>query len=255
MNIYEPDLDVKVTLPFVDGSENMLTPTALDYKVTDESGADVVALTNIPVFTATDGQIVLTVDSASNTLASGIVRGFRSVELRITVGADLYWVREGYILEKYSPLELFVNSFQTYEESLLNARGVASLEGWEAATKEHRVSAMIEAFDYMQAFSYRINYTDDTDEELKVNQIDSTVWAAMDPFQQENFKKAQIVEANYLLGGNPIEKDIEDGLQSSTIGEVSQFYRPRPSLTLPLCRDALKYVGRYINWSMNITRV
>jgi len=255
VNIYEPNQDIVVTLPFVDSSGNTVTPTALDYKVVDESGTDVVGLTNIPVFTAGDGQIDLTISAASNALSVGTIRAFRKVELRVTVGADAYWIRESYIIESAAPLEVLSNSFQTYDESLLYARDVAMMEGWDAANESHRVAAMVQAYDYMHAFSYQMNYSDETYETKSIDDLDATDWTNLVEKQKSDFRRAQLIQANYLLGGNPIEKDIEDGLQSSTIGEVSQFYRPRPSLSLPLCRDALKFVGRYIDWAPKITRV
>jgi hypothetical protein len=255
MNIYEPGLDVIVTLPFVDSSGNTVTPTALDYRIVDESGTEVVALTNIPVFTASDGQYDLTVDSANNTLVAGTIRSFRKAELQVTVGAETHWVRESYIIESVTPLEVLSNSFQTYDESLLYARDVAVVDGWDAANEQHRVAAMIQAFDYMHAFSYQMNYLDETYETKGIDELDATDWVNLVEKQKSDFRKTQLIQANYLLGGNPIEMDIADGLQSSTIGEVSQFYRPRASLSLPLCRDALKFVGRYIDWAPKITRV
>ena len=255
MNIYEPDLDISVTLPFVDYEGNTVVPTALDYRVVDESDNLVVPLTNIPTFTASEGQYEITVDAADNALAAGVIRGFRKVELRIVVGADQYWIRQSYIIESVNPLEVLTNSFQTYDEALLNVRDLASMEGWDAAEESHRVSAMIQAFDYMHAFSYQMNYTDDSYETKGIDELDATDWTNLTAKQKNDFRRAQLVQANYLLGGNPIEQDIADGLQSSTIGEVSQFYRPRPSLSLPLCRDALKFVGRYVDWAPKITRV
>lgn len=254
MKIYEPNLDIVVGLPFVSGDDEELTPTALDYKILDEFGSEVVALTNIPTFNADAGQHLLTIQDTDNALAAGALRGFRSIELRITVATDVHWVREGYILESASPLVSLVNSFQTYEESLLNSRDLVGREGWDEAEKEHRISAMIQAYDYLHAFSYQMNYIDDTCETISLTELTSTKWADLDPKQKYHFQRAQIAQADYLLGGSPIEQDIDDGLQSSTIGEISQFYRPRPTLTLPVCRRGLKFIGRYVDWAPRITR-
>lgn len=254
MQIYEPGQDIEVTLPFLDENGATVTPTALDYQVVDEAGASVIALTNIPTFTAADGQYKITVPIASNTLSAGVVRGLRKVELRVTVGSDIYWQRKAYILEIASPLSLLVNSFQTYEEAELNARGLVGLEGWELADTQHRTSALQQAYDHMHGFNYRWFYTDGTYEHKSVRDLTTTEWALLLDRQKGDFQKAQIVHANYLLGGNPIEQDIEAGLQSSTIGETSQFYRPRPSLSLSVSRDAMKYLGRWVVWSGYIGR-
>lgn len=254
MQIYEPGQDVTVTLSFLDGLGDAVTPTALDYQVADETGTLVVALTNIPVFVATDGQHSIDVLAASNTLAAGSVRGYRQVELRITAGTDTFWVRDGYILELASPLVVLTNSLVTEAEATLMSRGLANLDGWEAASDQHKVSALQQAYDHLHAYSYRFDYTDGTYEVKPLSDLTSTEWGLLSARQISDFKKAQIVQADYLLGGSPIERDIEQGLQSSTIGEVSQFYRPRPTMSLTLSKDAIKYVGRYISWSLNIAR-
>lgn len=254
MEIYDPNVDVTVTLPFVGSDDRTVTPTALDYLVTDETGAEIVALTNIPVFVVADAQHKITVVESDNTLAADVVRGYRQVELRITTATDVFWVRQGYIIEIASTLSVLTNSFQTYEEALLGARDIYTLEGWNYADEQHRKSALAQAYDRFLGFSYRFTYTDDQYEEKTIPELEAAEWAILNGPQKQAFKQAQILQANYLLGGSPIEEDIDKGLQSSTIGEVSQFYRPRATLTLPLSRDTLQYVGRYIIWSPRITR-
>lgn len=254
MKIYEPDVDVFVVLPFTNVVGESVTPSALDYQVVNEAGSSVIALTNIPVFDATAGEYTVIVPAISNALGASTVRAYRKVELRVTVGADVYWVRDAYVVEKPSPLSAMVNSFQTYEEAVLKARGLADMEGWEVADDQHRMSALMQAYDHMHGFAYRLFYADDSIESKSLNELTLDEWSALQPYQQADFQKAQIVHANHLLGGNPIERDIDQGLQSSTIGEVSQFYRPRPTLSLSISRDAFKYVGKYVVWSPHIGR-
>lgn len=252
MRIFEPSVDVSVSLPFVDDEGVSITPTALDYSVVDEFGVEVVASTNIPTIPTT-GEATIDIDGADNALAVDVVRGYRQVVLTITTATDSIVVREGYIIELSSSLILLTNSFQTYEESLLHSRALI-LEGWEAANEEHRKSALAQAYDRFGGFNWQFNFTDGTYQVKTLDQLTSAEWALLDARHQHDYRVAQIVQADYHLGGSTIEKDIDDGLQSSSQGEVSQFYRPRPTLTLALSRHALQYVGKYVNWSPTITR-
>ena len=252
MRIFEPSVDVTVKLPFVDDENLVVTPTSLDYTVIDEFGAEIIASTNIPVIPTT-GEATVVIQGVNNAIGVDAIRGYRQIILTITTATDSIVVREGYIVEYAKSLVLLSNSFQTYEESLLNSRG-AILEGWNAGNEEHRKSALMQGYDRFGGFKWQFNYTDDSYEQKTLRELTAEEWAALVPKQQHDFKMAQITQADYHLGGSTIEKDIDDGLQSSSQGEVSQFYRPRATLTLALSRDSLRYVGKYINWSIGISR-
>lgn len=256
MKIYEPDQEVVVTLGFVSPEGDTIDPTQIDYQIVDETGAEVKALANIALPAAGTGQVAITVDVAENSIGTE-VRGMRKVELKVTNGTDFFWVRDSYILELASSLVFSTNSFQTYDEALLVSRGLAGMAGWDKANDQHRTSALQQAFDLLGSFSYRIMFEEGDSQtyfEGSISELTADQWAILDPTWVANFQKAQILQANFLLGGVKIEKNIADGLQSSSIGEVSQFYRPRASLVLPICRDAVKYVGRYIKWSVGLGR-
>ena len=252
MRIFEPDVDVTVKLPFVDHEDNSITPTQLDYVIVDELGTEVVATTNIPVIPTT-GEVEIVVQGANNALATDVIRGYRQVILTMVTATDTIVTREGYILELASSLVLLTNSFQTYEEALLNARGIV-LAGWNRAVEEHHRAAMTQAYDRFGGFNWQFNFTDGTYQVKTLDKLTLEEWALLDPRHQHDYRMAQLAQADYHLGGSTIEKDIDDGLQSSSQGEVSQFYRPRPTLTLALSRHSLQYVGKYINWTPTIAR-
>lgn len=252
MRIFEPSVDVTVKLPFVDDEGNALNPTQLDYTIVDEFGAEVVAATNIPTISST-GEVEILVEGADNTLSADVIRGYRQIILTITTASDLVKVREGYILEYSSSLVLLQNSFQTYEEALLNSRELV-LDGWSAANEEHRKSALAQGYSRFGGFQWQFNFTDDTYQCKTLDALTEAEWALLDSRHQRDYRLAQIVQADYHLGGSTIEKDIDEGLQSSSQGEVSQFYRPRATLTLALSRHALQYVGKYIIWNPTISR-
>lgn len=252
MRIFEPSVDVTVKLPFVDDEGVAIEPTALDYVVVDQFNVEVVATTNIPVIPTT-GQVAIEIDGSDNALGVDEIRGYRQIILTMTTATDVITVREGYILELSASLVLLNNSFQTYEEALLHSRSIV-LSGWEAATEEHRRAAMAQAYDRFGGFNWHFSFTDDTYQVKTLGLLTAEEWALLDSKQQHDFRMAQLAQADYFLGGSTIEKDIDEGLQSSSQGEVSQFYRPRPTLTLALSRHSLTYVGKYINWTPTITR-
>lgn len=252
MRIFEPSVDVTVKLPFVDDEGLSIIPTGLDYTIVDEFGVEVVATTNIPVIPTT-GEVAILVQGADNALAADIIRGYRQVILTMTTATDSIIIREGYILELSASLVPITNSFQTYNEALLHSRSIV-LEGWEAANEEHRRAALAQAYDRFGGFNWQFNFTDDTYQVKTLDLLTVEEWGLLDLRHKHDFRMAQLAQADYFLGGSTIEKDIDEGLQSSSQGEVSQFYRPRATLTLALSRHSLQYVGKYINWTPTITR-
>lgn len=252
MRIFEPSVDVTVKIAFVDDEGKTVTPTQLDYTVVDELGVEVVASTNIPSIPTT-GEATILVAAVSNVLAAGVVRGYRQVILTITTATDVETVRQGYIIELSSSLILLTNSFQTFEETILRSRTLV-LAGWDIANDEHRKAALAQGYDRFGGFNWQFNFTDGTYQVKTLDKLTLAEWALLDPRHQHDYQVAQIIQADYHLGGVTIEKDIDEGLQSSSQGEVSQFYRPRATLTLALSRGALQYVGKYINWSPSIGR-
>lgn len=252
MRIFEPSVDVTVKIPFIDDEGGIITPTQLDYTIVDEFGVEVVSTANIASIPTT-GEATITVQGADNGLSVGVVRGFRQVILTIVTATDVIVVRSGYIIELSSSLILLNNSFQTYEEAILHSRSLV-LAGWDVANEEHRKAALAQGYDRFGGFNWQFNFTDDTYQVKTLDKLTLAEWALLDTRHQHDYRMAQIVQADYHLGGSTIEKDIDDGLQSSSQGEVSQFYRPRATLTLALSRHALQYVGKYINWNPTISR-
>jgi len=253
MDVFTAGQSVVRILPFK-GEQGVVTPTALSYRILDEVGEEVTPPTPITDFDANAGEYRLTVTAEENTLESGAISGVRKIELTLTSAIGTFRVVDSYIIEASEKLIFGRNSLMTYEQAMLLARQMGQLKGWERADESRRVSALMRAYDNLAGIAFHWEFTDGTYWDGGLREFEDEDFRTLDPDQLEDFRKAQLVQADYHLGGNPIEKNIADGLQSSTVGEVSQFYRPRPNLSLMLCRAALQYVGRYINWSMRLTR-
>ncbi len=253
MKIYKPGQPIEVTIPFKNDSGEVVTPTALSYTIYDEEEA-VIAGPITPVFTASNGEVLIVISAVQNSLGSGDIIGYRKVALTITVGANSFVNYADYVLKSDTVLVRGTNSVQTYEQAILTSMEMGPLPGWEKSTDDERKAALLAAYDALGSLTYTIMYTDDTEELLSVRELELADYDLVEPVQIKDFRKAQVAQANYILGGNPTEKNIADGLQSSTIGEVSQFFRPRPSLSLALCRAALNHVGKYVSWSAIVAR-
>jgi hypothetical protein len=253
VKVFEAGAAVTLNIPLLDDEGRPLTPTSMSYRVLDDEGTVIQDATNIGVPSPFTGKVSIQISAAVNTLSNATI-GFRRVELTVVTALATEKVYADYLLEAQQPFVVPENSFLTYETALVVARMVTPLNGWNAATAETRKFALFRAFDQMNSFAYQMRYIDEKTEVLTIAELTEEMFGRLQTTQLSDFRKAQLLQADYLLGGSPIEKDIQDGLQSSTIGEVSQFYRPRPTLSLALCRNALGYVGKYIDWNVRLGR-
>ena len=250
MKVYRAATDVPLSIPLIDDEGRPLSPTALAYRVLDDEGEEVQASTSVSL--PSGNKVNLTIPAATNTLVDNTI-GFRRIELTITA-ATTEVVLVDYLLEEQQLFVVPENSFMTYETALIVARSTVPLNGWNAASEETRKFALFRAFDQLNSFSYEFRYTNGDAEVATIEELDEESYARLTTKQLGDFRKAQLMQADYLLGGSPIERDIQDGLQSSTVGEVSQFYRPRPTLNLAVCKNALSYIGKYIDWNVRLGR-
>lgn len=255
MDVFRPGQPLTRVLPFRNDLGQALTPISLSYRILDANGVELLATTPIADFDAADGQTSVEVSATQNTLAAGLVSDVRKIELSIVTSSTTYKVVDRYILESAEALIVQQNTLMTYETAVLLSRQLGDLRGWEGADEARRLSALMRAYDQLVSIAYRLEFDDDVVVyEGAFRDLEHDEFAALNQEQINDFRKAQLLQADYLLGGNQTEKDIADGLQSKTVGESSEFYRPRPSLNLVLCRAALQYVGKYINWSIGIAR-
>lgn len=258
MKIYQPGADITVLIPLIDGEgQPIVSPSTLtaDVRVIDEDGAVVIGWTaaNMTGMSSV-GEFKYVVGATSNTIPATETSALRRVELKMTIGAETVIRSATYILELASSLATLVDSFQTFDRAQLTRRSLAELPGWDAASEDQQVRALRMAYDLLGSFLYKFETVDGSTWNGSISDLTSEQWADLADEQKKDFLKAQVIQADYNLGGSPIEKRIEAGMQSSTVGEVSQFYRPRASLVLPACRTALKYVGRYIIWNVSVGR-
>jgi hypothetical protein len=159
-----------------------------------------------------------------------------------------------------------VNSFQTYPEAIQLSREIPGLVAWGAKTDIERSAALVEAYERLIRLGYRIPRPEvDT-----MDRIDSGLALDLSPRHWEimtigdfdglparftrALRKAQIAEAEDILGGDVIAGRRKAGLLSESVGESSMMFRTGKPLNLGISGAALAYLTGYINIRMTTVR-
>jgi hypothetical protein len=257
VNVYQPSQDLVLTFSLVDAAGNGVLATAGTFRVLDADDAQLLAPTSIPNIVTEVDTVTLTVPTLQNVLNVNQRQAVRQVELSMTTPAGIHVQRELYMLQLPDVLEIGLNSFCTFAQAEAVAMGLADLAGYQASAKGDKVAALMEARDNLCRLQYR--FVRNTQSQLVVDHP-VIAWAADDlalsngaeianfpPEFLRVLRKAQVLQANYLLGASPGEHARQDGVLSKTTGESSQMFRPgmRP-LDTPVCRRAMDALDGYL---------
>lgn len=258
--------DIALTIPLTDQYDAMVDATALQYRIVDQDGVEVVPMTVVADFVTGSSEFLLTTTALQNTITAGSVREMRTVELYMSTAESMVIGMFDYFIETSAILVAGVNSFQTYNQAQLNVKDVAKVPGWEAATREDRINALRQAMENILRLTFVGYREDSTVDSMRLIVPGTTAVGSLRGYlgtEQYNalpatfikaLQRAQILEANFLLGGDEAEEIRRSGVMSTTVGESSQFYRTVKPLELPVCRRALQEIGRYISYSPRIAR-
>lgn len=279
MNVFLAATDVTLSVPLTDTDGNALSVTAVQYRVTNADGLEIIALTALVGFVSLAAKAVIVVPAASNTPPSGTSRALRHVELRCQVGLNVVTLSTDYVVESGEQLEIGVNSFQSLTQANFNAALIPNLIGWDSAATAQRVAALIDARLHICQLNFgslnsnaiwgqdSLSFVPEGAYSTGVVRAGSSfAWGGDLTFvSAEQFVKlpdifikaltrAQIAEADAILGGDPIEQKRRAGLMLDTIGESKQMYRAGKPLELPVSRRALSYLSMFVTFSKRIAR-
>lgn len=204
-------------------------------------------------------------------------REARTVEMALTVSGNVVLLTHSYILEPADVLVPGLNSFQTLVEAEITALDVTGLDGWLSATDRDKIAALIDA--RAKIMQLRFSLSDDfarfgQDSLFYVRNggamTAGTQWFLPEGSGLENltlaqFKalparfltalyKAQVAEADGLLGGDPVDVRRQEGLLRETIGEVTQVYRDGHPVNLTVSRRALRYLAPFVSLARRVGR-
>lgn len=267
MKSYRAGNNVVLTLQYLNEEGVAVTPESA--KVIVQNAFSEILHEAVVTIEPSATEAVITVASEHNQLTAGEPRSARLVTLEYVIGGNTLANIERYLIYPAQSLIFHVNSFQTYEQAIVNTLGFMNLTGWDSASEDQRFIALEEAYNSLCKLNYIVR-------EAPVGGLDSqsmlsggfheTLFAGNIsdltatelrelPVEFINaLAKAQIVETNVLLGGDSVAERRRDGLMSSTIGEVSQMFRPGKPLALPVSPQAARQLAGYINWSAKLGR-
>lgn len=177
------------------------------------------------------------------------------------------------VLAKDDRLVILQNSFQTYNEALLLANAMPNLGAFPAAGENDRIMALQEAWLRLTRLGYIVRWPRDIDAQNYINWdgrrsevIVPRIWSAMTfsrwyTFYPEVFRnamrRAQISEADAVLGNSMHEQRRSAGVLEEKIGPASIKFRPTKSIadSIGISKRTLDYLTGYIDLRASIGRV
>lgn len=264
MNSYAPATDVTVEFDLIGPNQDMLTVSAATYAVYDDEGTEVAAG---PVTVGAGAtQLSVTVLAADNTIAVGQINGARTVILSVVTPTGTIDLSQTYLIQSNRFLGVPALSGMTLPQSLMLAAQMASdvVDVWDDATDDERRAALLEAWTRIVAFPLRpwLEYEEppsDIDRKVvegdfRVSDLDEVTWLRLPATFRSALKRAQLIEACVILGGDPVWDRRNDGLISKTVGESSEMFAVRKPGVTSMAPKSLRELRPYIRRSIRIGR-
>lgn len=258
MDIYKSGAEVNVNQAFVNYDGDQIYPTSISYRVEDEDGVEIVADT-AHTFDPDDTEMSIVIAGADNTLDIEDWTKMRVVIITLVADGHDYEHVQRYIVRQGSRLAEWVNSFQTYNSALMRAFDITQTPGWDIADEDTRQTALIEAYENIGKIKFNGDaFYGDSDsqsydtglnvysEGFYIGGLADTEINNLSEAFVEALKRAQILEADYLLGSETVEDKRRGGLMSETVGESSNMFRPGKPIVLPVSNRAMKALAGYI---------
>lgn len=262
MKVYINGTAVRVELPLVDAGGAALEPESVSYRVLDAAGNEVIPSTPLAVDTDRPAVAKISIDPTLNQVAEGASRAMRVVQVFVTTASGLVRLADEYVIERDEILEVNRNSFQTYASAILTGMDLPNIPGWGRAAKTERVAAMIQARQNIASLRYRYYFANEQEflssstRVRDLTQLSDSEWSSLRADFRGALARAQVLEADHLLGGDPIGDLRAAGIISKSTGESKAFFRAnvRP-IDGPICRRAAKELSKFTERRIRIGRV
>lgn len=261
MDVFRSGTDVKMTVAFVDDTGTTINVASASYRVLDENRVEVVAVTALTV-NAGDTSTQITVLAANNALPTGAIRAGRTIEITmVDTNGNTKTTSASYVIETTEVLGIMTNSYQTLENAEIVAFDLPELERWNSATVQQKRAALVEAYHRLGNLAYRVGWNQSQDQLSfpfwsirNLNEWTKTEFDRLPPKFKLALNRAQVTEADMILGADDIGELRRDGLMSQSIGESSQMYRPGKPIMLPVSIRALRKLSGYVTFNPVIGR-
>lgn len=262
------------TVPAVDDAGSKIEATAAAWALFDERGREINHGT-AGSFTAGDDAVEFSIGAADLELPARATSEGREIVVFLETAGGEIELRDYFLLVAAQPLSLMVNSFVTYPEVLAIRAGFGpTLDGWDATIdRDTRSSALADAYERLLRMSFKVPFLDpqvhassyaaygtgtdlpfDYARRIRLRGLMIEQFDQLAPAFTKAVKRAQLIEANVILGGDIVGKKRRDGIISETIGESSAFFSAKPYLNLPISRQAYEELSRYIVFNIGVKR-
>jgi hypothetical protein len=262
-------------IPTVDDVGQPIAAVSARYELLDARGA---LITGEEITTYMPNAVDVSFEIAGQhlSLPSEVQTAGREIVVYLTAfDGDVTEIRNYFLIVSAYPLAVMQNSFLTYAEALALRTEFASLPGWDGKDPTQHAAALSHAYRSLCKVSFKVPgylgglenmdkawfgtgaespFYDHGGRHVRLAMLTVEEFDGMAEAFTRAVKRAQLVEADTLLGGDPIGDKRRAGLISETVGESSSFFQSKPYLNLPICRAAYEEVRRYIYLRVGIHR-
>lgn len=263
------------TISVLDDAGVIVPAVSASWELFDARGVSIAAGA-IADFDPIADSVTFQVDASDLALPDGSSSVGREIVVFLTDSAsETTELRDYFLVVSSQPLALMQNSFITYPEALALRGEFAQLPGWDANERTAQAAALAQAHRNICRMSFKVPghngsadnqkkaywgtgaesiFYDRGGRRVRVSTLTLEEFDALPEKFARALKRAQIAEADALLGGNPIADKRKAGIISETIGETSAFFQSKPYLNLPITRAAYEEVQRYVYMKIGVER-
>ncbi|HIV77375.1 MAG TPA: hypothetical protein H9899_07605 [Candidatus Sphingomonas excrementigallinarum] len=262
------------TVSVVDDAGVKVEGTSASWELFDERGVSIDAGV-VADFDAAADTVTFEIEATALALPTNVPSAGREIVVTLATAGGEVELRDYFLLIDNQPLKLLGNSFMTYPEVLaIRASFGPTLDGWDAVTdRETRSSALADAYERLNRMVYKVGFIDPmvhassyaaygtgTDEpfgftrRVRLRGMSIEQFDALPAGFVKALKRAQLIEANVILGGDIVGNKRQDGIISESIGESSAFFNSKPYLNLPITRQAYEELRRYVVFNIGAVR-
>ncbi len=262
VDMHETELvPMTAVTPFVPGSNSVvLTTSALVNTIAVVPADSLISNLNVGEYNTRESRTIeiYCLDSAGNTFLNKVSYG----------------------LESSDPLRVAINTFQLLPSAELSSIDIYNTPGWDAASNTDKVAALIEAWNKICQLNFWLLNSNTNWGQDNMNYVPDGVYqspyvsngnqmfifngnlALLTPTQYGNLpyrfrdclSTAQVAEADYILGGDPIDNLRVAGVVVDTVGQSKQMFRQGKALDLPVSKRTLKYLSPFVTFAKRIGR-
>ncbi len=262
---YTAGSDCRIEVDLVDENGLAIDGTSYVWELLNEEGDQIA--TDVGSLAAGAVTATITVPAAQNTLPAGVRMGGRMLSVVVTDDqGDTHSMGVTYLLRANVFLQVPSESGQTLIQAMIMSQGMPPvlMESFRFSSDAEREAALAEAWARLSKISLDpFRDTDVPDSALSeeilsrsfaVNEISKADWDLLPEHFRTACRRAQIIEATVLLGGDPTWENRENGLLSKSVGESSEMFRSRPPAPSALSPKARREVAAYINSNVIVRR-